>query len=373
MSKDSIRLINSGMTEVGGEIVATGFLDAEGLGQLKVGDYQREVLKSTGVKNTKRTGLQMAVARGARLPTIVLGMRGQKFRSSGPDMLLYDDVYIVDGLQRTFALKSHAEDHPEAAHTIMQPVEIRFDTSYEIEKELFQTLNLKRTPMSPNIILRNGRDTNKAILTLYGLSTSDSTSPLFDRVQWTQRRGRSELLTALAVARVIDDLHKHVKYPQKRVIGSGIFVRQERNNGAGILGKMQTLDRRSQAVGLKMFRENVIEYFEAIDVAFGLRKIEYGELATHLRGNFLLCVAQLFSEHEDFWQGNQLVVPTAHKKKLAAFAIDDPNVQKLAGGSNTTKVILYSLLVEHMNKGMKKNHLRARRVAMTDLEEDEAA
>lgn len=363
--KFSIRLKAAGLSEVNGEIIAQGFLDIEGITQLKVDDYQREVLKSTGLKSTRRTRLEIAVSEGARLPSIVLGMRGQDFRMSGDDMLLYDPVYIVDGLQRTHAMKSHAEKG--GTGNLLIGCEVRFQTSKETEKELFQTLNLRRTPMSPNVILRNARDRNKAILTLYGLSVVDSRSPLFERVQWTQRRRIGEVLTALSVTQVADRLHRHIDIPSTRDINNKGAHKQ-----SGAETKMMVLDKRSSAIGLKTFRENVGEFFDVLDQTFGLRKIEYSELATHLRGNFLLVLAQLFSDHDDFWDQNQLVVNAAHKKKLASFRIDAPEVIRLCGGSNTTRPILYGMLKEHMGKGLKKNHLRPRQQSASK-EMDDAA
>lgn len=358
-STPSVRLRNAGLTEVNGEVIAQGFLDLDSINQLRVGDYQREVLKTTGSSRNRRTGIEIAVSQGARLPTIVIGMRGQNFRSSGDDILLYDPLFIVDGLQRVSALKEHANKHPEDIKNLLIGAEVRFATNREVEKELFQTLNLRRTSMSPNVILRNLRDTHRAVLTLYGLSTNDSTSPLFERVQWTQRKNRGELLTALSVVQVADTLHRHItpiglgKAPTGK--GTG------KTSGSGALTRVTTLDRRANTIGLKTFRENVVEFFDALDETWGFRKIEYSELATHLRGNFMQVLAQLFSDHDDFWSGDRLVVSALHKKRLALFRIDDPNIVKLAGGSNTTKPILYSLLRDHMNKGMKKNRLRARK------------
>ncbi len=363
--KYSIRLKAAGLSEVGGEIIAQGFLDIEALKQLKVGDYQREVLKATGIRMQRRTRLEVAVSEGARLPAIVLGMRGQDFRQSGDDILLYDPVYIVDGLQRTFAMMSHAEKAGEAG--LLIGCEVRFQTSREIEKELFQTLNLRRTSMSPNIILRNSKDHNKAVLTLYGLSCTDSRSPLFKRVQWTQRRRVGEMVTALTVSQVADRLHRHVDVPNTRNVNNKGGSKQ-----SGVETRMATLDKRATAIGLKMFRENVSEFFDVVDQAFGLRKIEYSELATHLRGNFLLVLAQLLSDHEDFWDNGQLVVSAAHKRKLAAFRIDAPEIVRLAGGSNTTMPMLYTLLKEHMSKGLRKNHLKPRKQDASK-EMDEAA
>lgn len=363
--KYSIRLKAAGLSEVNGEIIAQGFLDIEALKQLKVGDYQREVLKSTGVKQQRRTRLEVAVADGARLPSIVLGMRGQDFRQSGDDILLYDPVYIVDGLQRSFAMMSYAEKSEAEAKDLLIGCEVRFQTSRETEKELFQTLNLRRTPMSPNVILRNSKDHNKAVLTLYGLSVVDSRSPLFERVQWTQRRRVGEMLTALTVSQVADKLHRHVDIPATRNINNKGGSKQ-----SGVESRMATLEKRSTAIGLKTFRENVSEFFDMVDQTFGLRKIEYSELATHLRGNFLLILAQMLSDHEDFWDKGQLTINAVHKRKIASFRIDAPEVVRLAGGSNTTMPMLYAMLKEHMNKGMKKNHLKPRKQdASKDMDE----
>lgn len=363
--KFSVRLRQAGLTEVNGEIIAQGFVDIEAIGQLKVADYQREVLKGTGDRAHRLTTLERAVDDGTRLPAIVLGMRGENFRSSGDDLLLNDPVYIVDGLQRTHAMQSSAERHPERAEGMMIGCEVRFGTSHETEKELFQTLNTKRTGMSPNVILRNARDKNKAILTIYGLSTSDSTSPIYDRVQWGQRRTRGQLFTALAVVRTMDMLHRHTNYKTGRgVVGAGAH-----GGGHAVANMLSVIDRKSQAVGLKTFRENICEFFDVVDQSFGLRAIEYGELSPHLRTNFLIILARLLSDHEDFWDGNQLNVSTTHKKKLASFAIDDPNIIRLCGGSNTTQPILYGLIKEHMNKGLKSRHLTPRqRDASLDAE-----
>lgn len=364
--KFSIRLRNAGLTEVNGEIIAQGFLDIEGLSQLKVDDYQREVLKSTGVKMQRRSRLEIAVTEGARLSSIVLGMRGENFRTSGDDLLLYDNVYVVDGLQRISAMAEVAEK--QGPKGLLIGAEVRFATSKETEKELFHILNTRRTPMSPNILLRNARDKNKAILTLYGLSMSDSTSPLFERVQWTQRRNIGERVTALGVAQVANKLHYHVQYKLKRQSGTAV-----RHTGAGAEGTMSTLDARANEIGLKTFRENVIEFFDVIDQTFGLKKIEYSELAVHLRVNFMLVLAQLFSDHSDFWHNDNLRVSAAHKSKLKTFPLDDPNVIKLAGGSNTTQPILYSLLKHHMDKGKKTNRLTARKQDVPEPQEMEAA
>ena len=96
--KPVVKLVNAGLHEVNGEIVAHGWLSIDAMGGLKIDDYQREVLARTGGK----TNLQKAVEEDAILPDVVLGMRGESFSTHGTAMTLNDHVYIIDGLQRIF-------------------------------------------------------------------------------------------------------------------------------------------------------------------------------------------------------------------------------------------------------------------------------
>src|SRR6266478_6015493 len=125
-----VRLDQAALDDKGGEIVAHGWLNIDALQNLRVGDYQREILESRGHKSA----MSKAVEEGVRLPDIMLGMRGQKYTSRSGTMLLEDDVYIVDGLQRVSALRKYASDNPEDASKVRIGAEVRFDTTRDREE-----------------------------------------------------------------------------------------------------------------------------------------------------------------------------------------------------------------------------------------------
>lgn len=334
----TVRLLNAGLDERDGEVIAHGWLDLESMNLLRVDDYQREVLSIT---SGKRGTLRTAVEEGVRLPDIMLGMRGQRvsFPKGSSICNLLDKVYIVDGLQRVFALKSHAERFPEQAKHLRIGAEVRFGTDKEIERELFNKLNTCRTPVSPNVILRNLRDKHPGVLTLYGLCHTDKDFALYERVCWNQRMTRQELITAMMLAKAARTLHNS---------GS----RGER--GSEIAGTLDTCAKNS---GLHTFRTNVVEFFDVLDSCWGVRTIEYNQAATHLRGNFLLVLAKLFNMHYDFWKENNLFVESSLKRKLKTFPVLDPEISRLCSAGTMALPILSNYLLEHMNKGKRTGRL----------------
>lgn len=342
-----VQLHNAGLDERDGEIFAHGWLDIESMTRLKVdAEYQREVLEKLGRGQRK---LNQAINEGARFPDIMVGMRGQNYDTKGHSMILLDPCFIVDGLQRVSALKVFAEQNPEAAKNLRIGAEVRFNTTRETEKKLFVDLNTSRVPVSANVILRNMRGSkNPAITTIYGLSSTDKDFPLFQRVTWTQRAARGDLLTALIVARAAHNLHGFVK----GVSPKGTFER-----AAPIVSQLNVV---ASEIGLNVFRDNVKGFFSVVDEAWGLKNVEYTSAAPQLRGNFLMALARVMSDHADFWEKNRLAVGLSTKRKLAAFPLQDPEISRLAGAGSLTLPILYNYLVDHLNKGKKLYRLRKR-------------
>lgn len=348
-TQDPIRLENAGLDERDGEIIAHGWLDIDAMGRLLVDpDYQREVMSV----RQSRKGVARAVAEGVRLPDIMLGMRGSNYDAKGHSMLLRDRVYIVDGLQRIAALKAYAEKHPDEASSLRIGAEVRFSTTKESERELFINLNTSRIPVSPNVILRNMKSTkNPGILTIYGLSTADKNFALYNRVTWTQRMARGDLLTATILARVGRSLH--------------IFNSSNPQAGAGSSRAdtlVSALNDTVETIGMNTFRGNIAEFFDIVDACWGLRNIAYADKATQLRGNFLVTLARVFADHTNFWNPgtDELFVDAATKKKLAAFPLLDPEISRLAAAGSMTVPMLYGYIVDHLNKGRKSNRLRKR-------------
>lgn len=350
--KPVIKLLNSGLSEdENGEIIAVGFLDIEAMGALKIDDYQREFLRPGGAG--KRTSIQNAVDSHVRLPSIVVGMRGERFSSRGETMYLEDPAYIVDGLQRVFTLKEYAEKHPEESGKLRIGAEIRFDTTKESEKELFHALNAYRTAVSGNVLLRNMRDKNKGVMTLYGLSMSDTSSPLFKRVQWNQRMTRGELITAIMLAHVANSLHT-----------------TESETGHKFRGNMervaQGLEQHVDQFGMKQFRENIVTFFGMMDEVFHLGKIEFREKAASIKGNFLMVLSQMLAQHQNFWHGNKLLVGADYKRKLAMFPLDEPEIARLSASGTMAQPILFKMLCDHMNRGRRLNRLHPRVIRKKD-------
>jgi hypothetical protein len=338
----TVRLLNAGLDERDGEIIAHGWLDLESMNLLRVDDYQREVLSFNG---GKKGSIREAVEEGIRLPDIMLGMRGQRvtFPKGSSICVLLDRVFIIDGLQRVFALKNHAERFPEQAKNLRIGAEVRFGTDKESERDLFINLNTRRTPVSPNVILRDIRDKHPGILTLYGLSHTDKDFALYERVSWNQRMSRQELITAMMFAKTAAALH---------TTSGG---RGERTGEVGI-----QLDKLSKNIGLAKFRKNMVEFFDIMDACWGIRAIEYNQSAAHLRGNFLITLAKMFCAHSNFWKGDDLFVDSVLKRKLRTFPVLDPEISRLCSAGSMAVQILQGYLVDHMNKGKRNNRLRKR-------------
>lgn len=343
----NVRLLNAGLLErPSGEVVAHGWLDIPSIRALGVAPYQREVLGATSGKRT--SPIRRALANGASLPDIMVGMRGDNYDVKGGAMILLDKCFVVDGLQRISQMLFHAELNPEEAKSLLIGAEVRFNTTEASEKDLFLVLNTSRVPVSPNVILRNLRDKHHAILTLYGLTHTDSKFALYDRVSWEQRMAKAEVLTALMLAKTAKAMHS-----------IGTFASGGTERAESIANVLDTITKR---VGMANFRKNVVHFFDVVDECFGLRTIKYKELAPQLKGNFLVTLGRVFAAHSNFWdeENKELFVDAPNRNKLALFPIDDPEVIRLAGAGNMAQPILYTMLVDHMNKGKRTNQLKRR-------------
>jgi hypothetical protein len=343
---NSVRLQSSRLDEKNGEIVAHGWLDMEAIQNLRVGDYQREIMENRG---GKVSSLRRGVEAGARLPDIMLGMRGEKYTSRGDDMLLENDVYIIDGLQRISALRKFATDFPDKAASIRIGAEVRFSTTRDSENDLFTVLNLQRKAMAPSVILRNKRNHHHSVATLYGLTMHDRNFALNAKVCWDQQMHRGELLTALLFGKICMTLHRHTTTGGRHITAGGDLP--------------VTMDRAVAAVGLQTFRNNINVLFEAVDEIWGLRGIKYQDRATQTKGNFLIQFAGILSDHEDFWDGNKLVIDGDMKRKLKSFPMQDPTIIRLAGAGATAGELLRRHIIDHINKNKQTSrHLVLRRM-----------
>lgn len=357
---DGIKVLNAALEERGnGALILRGSISPESLRLLRKDDYQREVLAESGGRRTSR--LRKGIEAGVTLPDIELGMRGQNFSSRGSTVVLHDPVYIIDGLQRVSAMTAFMEEGGEVSNTNPLGATVHFSTNKEWEKERFAALNQLRTPVSPNVMLRNSKDAHPSVLTLYGLSTNEPGFALYERVCWNQRMAKNDLVSAMALLRAATGLHKHIiddtlgdGIREAKIAGAQVYVTNSRNRGP------VTLDRVAKSVGLNNFRANVRDFFDLIDECWGIRTIEYGEATGHLRGNFISTLSSFLSKNEMLWDAarKRFHLDAKTKARLKSFPVNDPEIRRLSSAGTMVLPTLYMHLLTHMNKGKSKHKFK---------------
>jgi hypothetical protein len=334
--RESIKLTHAALADKDGEIVLRGVLDPASLHLIQADDYQREVLPLSSLNSL----IEAFSSNTSHIPDVSLGMRGGGYLDREGAFYLQDPVYVIDGLQRIsaalYVLRSGKNTCPSLGATVY------FNTTKEMERDLFRTLNVNRNRLSPNILIRNLRETNTAVEMLYNLCR-DKSFVLYDRICWQQRMRRSELLTALMLLKLCGILHS--------TWGPGLSTKLQ--EAAASQQKTMTM------VGRTTMRDNIKTLFEVIDGAWGIRSVAFREAASYLRGSFLMAVGYVMAHHRNFWDDNKrLVVSPDMRRKLATFPVNDPQVASLSSASGTARNLLYQLLVNHLNSGKRTRRLR---------------
>jgi hypothetical protein len=315
-----------------GNPVLRGVISTDSLEHLRTDPaYQREFLS-----HTIRRHILDALVRRQRLPDIELGMRGDNwsFADNGEDIvILHDPIYIIDGQQRRGTLLEYLAENPGS--TVRQGALIHFKTTMEWERQRFHALNLHQTRVSSAVLLKNLRSTNPGIATLYGLAMTDKDFPLRDRVSWTQQRGHKDLLTSTLYTKVILTLHGHM--------GGGITASSVQGMDIGTA-------RLAEMIGLPTLRANTKEFWATIDEVWGISTLSRAGV-TWLKNAYLVALANVMSDHHDFWNAKRLHITSEHKKKLNTFPINDPEIKNLAGSSGLAANAIAYHLIQHLNKG----------------------
>ena len=154
---------------------------------------------------------------------------------------------IIDGWQRVGNAMRLLELIPH--HPLRMFVTVHFGTDAVWERHRFTELNKNVRKVSPNLHLRNMRDTNAAVLTLFGLSNNTKDFPLYKKVCWGQAMQRGQLLTALTLCKAANTLHAHKGGISKT--GATAHV-------------ADAAKRAADNVALKNFRQNVTTLISAI-------------------------------------------------------------------------------------------------------------
>lgn len=321
-------------------IILRGVVEPTSLNHLRVAAYQREAQPLS----SQRSVLE-ALQNGHPLPDIELGMRGQNFSEVNGVFVLNDPIYIIDGLQRVTSAIHYLNGNPGTPPRLGATV--HFNTTEEWERNRFHALNTSRLRVSPSVLLRNQRTESPAIGALFGLSVNDKSFPLYERVSWSQRMNKGELISGLTLCKVVGLLVSHK-------------VASKRNNGDDLV---PALDKAADVFGLQILRDNTKTFFGLIDECWGIKRVQYRSGAAYMRGTFLLVLARILADHRDFWSGideKRLIISRDLKRKIAQFPVSDPEVVRLAGTSGMASRLLYTLMCEHINSGKRTKRLTSR-------------
>ena len=218
---------------------------------------------------------------------------------------------------------------------------LHFGTTEEWERERFDILNMRRTKLSPNVLLRNRAAQCPSLRRLHDLCTDES-FVLGQRVSWSQYMRREELLTALSFLKTVMRLHSK--------FGAGRYH--------SVSGLWQALPPMMASVGHTTMIENVKTFFELLDGTWGIRGILYKDRATHLKHGFLFALADVISAHPAFWSGKSLRIDRDMQKKIGQFGLSDPSVRVMAC-SGSSVGLLNRLIVDHINSGRRTRRLAA--------------
>lgn len=242
-----LRILSGALDELSeGQIVLRGVIDPETFSALERPAYQRETLAKPTI-----AGLMEAYRDGAgRVPDVELAVRGERYGCTDVKgtYSITGSVFIIDGLQRISAACQFVSEGGRPLVGAM----VHFGTTEQWERERFRILNMRRTRLSPNVLLRNNAAECPSLRRLRQLCSDDSFA-LCQRVSWSQHMRREELLTALTFLKTVTRLHSR--------FGAGRYV--------DVAGICQAIPPMMANVGHATMIENVKAFFEVLDAAWG--------------------------------------------------------------------------------------------------------
>lgn len=336
-----VKILRPSLDDNERQTVLRGVVSSDTLVNLRVDNYQRERLASSSRREIVR-----ALDMGRNLPTIELGMRGDRFRiDDDGSVMLIDPVFIIDGRQRRDTIIEYLDRFPD--ERVRLGAVVHFNTDAKWERDRFHALNLFQHKVAPSVMLRNIKEDNPMLATMFGLTKSAKDFAMYGRVCWSQNMGRGELISGLAYCQTALLMHAHLAAVRS-------ISMKEITNSA---------DKLTRAVGLPIARNNIIEFWNLVDASWGVRAIQYKSSAPYMRTQFLRVLARVLSDHSDFWQPpdeRRLVIPYELKRKIARFAVNDPEVVRLSGASGRAADTLYFMMVTHINSGKRTKRLSPR-------------
>lgn len=289
VDQKSIRIIEAavGTARIQGRIatVMRGKIAPEFFKLLTIPDYQR--LEMEGQKADELYEVLGPDGTGVPDDIMVCVRHGEPTAQGGNEFIIpvEGDVVILDGHQRFAAAMQRLND---GLKTDDFGIKIFFDTTEEEETLTFYQLNRKQTKVSTQKLLSNF-GTNAAI---EALKTLEATDPNFPSIQWDQRKGPGEVVTAHMLYEVAVVLHG-------------------RPRGGEIENLLDWLDDVTDLVGTEILVENVRTFFKIVQKCFGEGKKEHGEIVANDKKKYMyrlpliMALARVFAWHDNFWAVRQ--------------------------------------------------------------------
>lgn len=315
--------------------VITGLIDPEQLAALYTPWYQRE----EGKESRRRTKLQDAIQTGG-LPDLLFNFRGNPSEIvdlQAGELLLRGTVSIIDGIQRINVTKKLLAQGTLGgnARELLQGwlgVKVHVGLTEDEEYELFGPLNRDQWRLAPTVTLRNELRRLEELTALLTYVEAGAATPIAGRVRWEQQAKPSELFSSKTYLSVVMALHGLHPYNEVSKLISGtreLVVRP--------------------TLGMDLLTANLDTFFGVIDECFGLRNIPQRRTPgehIQIKHAFLLGLARFLVTHEEFWDGERLIINRAYVQRLKSFRFNEP--VKMAAGSTTNGIkTIVQYLVGH--------------------------
>ena len=297
--------------------------------------YQREHLTS----RKKKEGMKVGFRSGSKFPDVDFANRGVEWRvvndqslaTRGNVIEIVGPTWCVDGRQRisnALELMDEADVEPTLGCAVM------FNSTKEIETDLFEVLNQDHTQVASQVMLRNRKDENRGVGLVHDLC-EDSEFPLQDRICWKQNASKADLMTGTALAKSVCWLHEK----------KGRIATKNTREIVATLGRLH------EQFGEEGLKDNVLAFYNFIGRTWGLRNIPERPKPkpTQVMSAFVPTVARLLAADERHWDGNDLRIDPRVASRLVQFPMDDDYVRVTANSGVKPSTELLGTLRQHIS------------------------
>jgi hypothetical protein len=90
-----------------------------------------------------------------------------------------------------------------------------------------------------------------------------------------------------------------------------------------------------------------------VDECWNIHDIIYRESANHVKSVFLITLAKVLSDYQNFWDDTKLVIAKSYRQKLALLNLNEPSIHTYitSSSANRSHELLYDKLVKWINSG----------------------